>query len=68
MAWTQERLDELEKAIHSGVLKFRYSDGTEVEYRSLGQMRSLREEARAELAGSTKRRRVTILSGSSGLR
>jgi hypothetical protein len=68
MAWTQSALDELEKAYRSGIRTVRYPDGTEVTYDTRTQMRRMIAEAEAELAGRTTRRRVSQLSGSSGLR
>jgi hypothetical protein len=63
MAATLEELDELEKAIRSGILSARDRSGRLIQYRSLEDMRSARDEMRRELGldpikGS--RRRVWI--------
>jgi hypothetical protein len=68
MPWTAENLAILEDAINSGVRSVRYADGSEMDYRTLTEMRSLRAEARAELAGKKPRAAVTRFVGSSGLR
>lgn len=52
MAFTQQQLDELEKAIASGATRVKYRDPTgekEVQYRSLEQMEQLRRKMRREL-------------------
>lgn len=48
MAFTQSDLDELEKAIASGSLKVKYQD-KEVMYRSLTEMREVRQMIKEEL-------------------
>jgi hypothetical protein len=47
--YLQTDLDALERAIALGALQVRYADGREVRYRSLADMRSLRQEMRREL-------------------
>ena len=49
MSWTQADLDALEAASAKGVLRVRDHTGTEVEYRSLEDMRRTRDMIRAEL-------------------
>jgi hypothetical protein len=56
--WTQERYDALMDAYGQGVTRVKYSD-KEVEYRSLAEMRSLLDEAEAELFG-VRPVRVTV--------
>lgn len=48
MAWTQNDLIVLEKAIASGATRVKYSD-KEVEYRSLSEMMTIRDNIRTEL-------------------
>ena len=52
MAFTQSELDALESAIATGALIVRYSDGRQVQYRSLAEMQRLRQLMRAELGYS----------------
>lgn len=59
MAWTQTDLDALETAIATGAMKVRYADGREVTYRSLADMRSLRQEMRRVL-GYTEPSRTVV--------
>lgn len=47
-AWTQEDLDELEKAIAMGALRVRYQDN-DVTYRSLAEMERIRGRMRESL-------------------
>ena len=49
MAYTQADLATIEATIKTGSLKVRYSDGREVTFRSLADLRSLRDEMRREL-------------------
>jgi hypothetical protein len=58
MAYTLQQLADLEAAIADGVLKV-VSNGREVTYRSLRDMRSLRDEMRQELGetGAGRQRR-----------
>ena len=48
MAWTQTDLDKLERAIATGARRVKFGD-VEQEFRSLTEMRSLRDEMRKEL-------------------
>ena len=52
MAYTQTQLDALEEAIAEGALTVQYQD-KRTTYRSLKEMRSLREEMRRELGITT---------------
>lgn len=52
MAWTQADLDALDASIALGAKKVRYADGREVEYRSLREMKGLREDIKASLTGT----------------
>jgi hypothetical protein len=58
MAYTSDDLTALEGAIKTGALSVKYSD-REVTYRSLKDMRSLREEMRRELGLSRRGLRFT---------
>jgi len=58
MAWTQADLDTLDAAIASGVRRVRYSDGSEVEYRSLAEMKGAQDLIAASLDEQAGRRRV----------
>lgn len=69
MAFTQDQVTALEKAIASGTLRVSYSDGVgtrEVTYQSLSAMRALLRQMRAELnpqpAGTKKRRGLVRLT------
>lgn len=55
MAATLEELQALEEAIRLGVRKVKYAD-RETEYRSVAEMRSIRDEMRAELGTAQARR------------
>jgi len=59
MAGTLEELDALEAAINVGALRVKYQD-RDVTYRSLEEMRSIRDELREQLGveASIERRRV----------
>jgi hypothetical protein len=52
MAFTQAQIDALDEAIATGVTRGRMSNGEEVEYRSLSDMRAVRKMMAEELAGS----------------
>jgi hypothetical protein len=49
MIWTQADLDAVKQAIALGAMKVRYADGREVTYRSLDDLRSIRDEIAAAL-------------------
>lgn len=53
MAYTTKQLADLEAAIAEGVLEVEY-DGRKTKYRSLKDMRSLRDEMRAALGHTEK--------------
>ena len=44
MSWTQGDLDAIDRAIRTGALKVRGSDGKEVTYRSLDELQRIRAE------------------------
>lgn len=48
--WTDADLTALNEAIATGALKVRYADGREVTYRSLADLRSIRDEVASALA------------------
>ncbi len=48
MAFTQAQLDALDQAIATGALRVAY-DGKSVQYRSLEEMRLIRDQVRREL-------------------
>lgn len=50
MAFTQADLDRLDRAIASGVQRVRYSDGSDITYRSLDEMERARARIAAQLA------------------
>lgn len=67
MAYTSENvaadLAELRGAINQGVLKARFSDGREITYRSLDEMRRIEQTMAAEVEPtSTRRIRRTYFS------
>lgn len=68
--WTDADLVALDGAIATGALKVRYADGREVTYRSLADLRSIRDEVKAALdaafAAMAKPRRV-VAGYNSGL-
>ena len=63
MAWTQDDLTKLEAAIAEGARRVRYSD-KEVEYRTLREMKEIRDDIRAELGltDASNRRRYADFS------
>ncbi len=52
MAWTTTDLEKLERAIATGARRVKFGD-VEQEFRSLTEMRSLRDQMRRELGLST---------------
>lgn len=53
MAYTQNDADELKAAIKLGASRVRYSDGKEVEYRSLQSMQDTLRIIEAEISGES---------------
>lgn len=53
MAWTSQDIAALEQAIGTGALKARMSNGEEITYRSLAEMRETLALMRANVAGTT---------------
>lgn len=49
MTWTNKDLEKLEKAYKTATVEVQYENNQRVRYRSLSEMRSLIDEARAEL-------------------
>lgn len=62
MAWTVEDLDTINEAIATGASKVRFADGREVTYRSLADMRSVRDEIAASLGIASNALRTTFAS------
>jgi hypothetical protein len=63
MAYTLTQLQELRNAIAEGVLSVRFSDGRQLTYRSLDEMRRIEAGMAAELeGGSMPRLRRTYFS------
>jgi hypothetical protein len=64
MAYTQTQLDALEEALAKGVIEVSYGDRS-VKYRSLREMRSLRDEMRRALGKikRTNRRKMQVSKG-----
>lgn len=59
--YTAQQLTDLRAAIAEGVTKVRFSDGRELTYRSLDEMRAIERDMAAELeAGQWKPRRIYI--------
>jgi hypothetical protein len=60
MAWSQTDVDALKAAIATGVTSVMYSDGSQIQYRSLENMRSILAEMESEVAGPSVKRARTI--------
>lgn len=57
--YTNQQLADLRAAIAEGVMKVRFSDGREMTYRSLDEMRAIERDMAAELeVGQWKPRRI----------
>ena len=70
MAYSQQQLDAIERAIATGSTRVRYTDASgtkEVEYRSLEDMISVAREMRTQLGGTKRRRKMHWLGYSKGL-
>lgn len=67
MAYTQEQIDALKKAIALGATRVRYAD-RDVEYRSLEEMKEILGDMIAEVEGAsgTRRTRKTHFQTSRG--
>jgi hypothetical protein len=65
MAWTAEQLAQLDKAMATGARSISF-EGKSTTFRSLAEMRTLRAEMAAEIAG-TERESVAVTSFSKGL-
>lgn len=69
MAFTQADVDELKSAIASGARTVRYTDNSEVTYRSLAEMKSILGDMQAEVdkaAGSKRYKAFRLASGNGG--
>ena len=55
MAYTATQLSDLRAAIAEGVLSVRFSDGRQLNYRSLDEMRQLERIMAAEVEVTTRR-------------
>lgn len=62
MAMTQADLSAIEEAIATGAMKVRFADNREVTYRSLAEMRSIRDEIAAALGAKPPPLRTTYAS------
>lgn len=62
MSWTQADLDGINRALATGARKVRFADNREVEYRSLADMRSVRDEIEAALGRRPEPVRTTYAS------
>ena len=59
--YTAQQLADLRAAIAEGVMKVRFSDGREMTYRSLAEMRAIERDMAAELeTGQWKPRRIYV--------
>lgn len=55
MAFTQDDVDALKRAMATGALRVRYPDGREVQYRTLSEMKAVLVMAQAEASGTPSR-------------
>jgi hypothetical protein len=60
MPYTADQLAALEKSIASGLLEVRYADGRTVKYRSLAEMKQIRDDMKAALGTRTCRNNSTL--------
>lgn len=63
MAFTQDDIDRLKRAMAGGTMRVRYADGREVTYRSLSDMRELLKMMTGEVAatsGASARARSSV--------
>ena len=60
--WTQADLDAINAAIATGAMEVRFADGRLVKYRSLADMRSIRDEIASALGQVPEPVRVTYAS------
>lgn len=54
MAYTQADIDALKAAMASGAKRVRYSDGSEVEYRDMAEMKDILGQMRHEVSPPAK--------------
>ncbi len=57
MAWTQQDVDSLKKAMKGGIKRVQYTSGS-VEYQSVADMKALLKDMEREVAGSPPPRRT----------
>lgn len=62
MAWSTADLVAIEKAMATGARKVRFADNREVEYRTLADMRSIRDEIAAAIGAISEPPRTTYAS------
>lgn len=62
MAYTTQQLADLRAALAEGVLRVKFSDGRELQYRSLDEMRRIERVMAAELEANTSGLRRVYLS------
>ena len=60
--WTQADLDALNQAMATGAMEVRFRDGRLVKYRSLAEMRSIRDEIATALGLTPEPLRTTYAS------
>lgn len=66
MSYTQADIDALKVAMASGARRVRYSDGSEVEYRDMAEMKDILGQMRGEVSPPTKPIRAFHLAHRSG--
>ncbi|GEP11810.1 phage head-tail joining protein [Methylobacterium gnaphalii] len=59
MTWTRDDLDAINQAIGTAARKVRFADGREVEYRTLADMRSIRDEIASAIGAKPEPIRTT---------
>lgn len=62
MSWTQADLIAINQAIATGAMEVRFADGRLVKYRSLAEMRSIRDEIASALGLKPEPMRTTYAS------
>ena len=64
MAYTQTDIDNLKAAVNSGALRVRHSDGREVTYRSIDEIRQLLAVMQSDVGSATQIRQVFAVTES----
>lgn len=62
MSWTQADLDAINQAMATGAMEVRFADGRLVKYRSLAEMRSIRDEIASAIGAVPESPRTTYAS------